>query len=100
MSTDVVYINRYLLGLTPVPPSFRVSDPSIPSDATIASNIDAIMSSLDVDMNGIVDPSTDIVYITRRLLQLTPVPPSFRIQDPTIPPDDVIAQRVDGLCPR
>ena len=100
VSTDVVYINRRLLLLTPVPPSYRLLDSTIPPDATIASNIDAIKSSLDVDMNGTVEASTDIVYIRRRLLQLTPVPPSFRMLDPTIPPDAVIAQRVDALCPR
>lgn len=100
VSTDVVYINRRLLLLTPVPPSFRVIDPSIPPDATITINIDAIRSSLDVDANGIVDAATDLVYITRRLLQLTPVPPRFRLLDPTIPSDAVIAQRIDALCPR
>lgn len=99
MSTDVVYINRRLLGLTPVPRSYRVINPNIPPDTTIAANVDAIVPSLDVDMDGQVNSSTDIVYITRRLLGLTPVPPSFRILDPTIPPDDVIAQRVDALCP-
>jgi hypothetical protein len=77
-----------------------VIDPSIPPDATITINIDAIRSSLDVDANGIVDAATDLVYITRRLLQLTPVPPRFRLLDPTIPSDAVIAQRIDALCPR
>jgi hypothetical protein len=99
VSTDVVYISRRLLLLTPVPPSFRPIDPTIPSDATIAAKIDAIKSSLDVDLRNGVDPSTDIVYIRRRLLHLTPVPPSFRVLDPTIPSDAVIAQRVDALCP-
>jgi hypothetical protein len=94
-----VYIYRRLLMLTPVPPSFRAIDPSIPPDATIATNIDAIRSSLDVDANGNVDSATDIVYITRRLFHLTPVPPSFRLLDPTIPSDAVIAQRIDALCP-
>ena len=51
-------------------------------------------------MNGRVEASTDIVYIRRRLLALTPVPPSFRILDPTIPSDTVVAQRVDALCHR
>jgi hypothetical protein len=99
VSTDVVYISRRLLRLTPVPPSFRPIDPTIPSDATIAAKIDAITSSLDVDLRNGVDPSTDIVYIRRRLLHLTPVPPSFRVLDPTIPSDAVIAQRIDALCP-
>ena len=99
VSTDVAYINRRLLMLTPVPPSFRAIDPSIPPDATIATNIDAIRSSLDVDANGNVDSATDIVYITRRLFHLTPVPPSFRLLDRTIPSDAVIAQRIDALCP-
>ena len=100
VSTDVVYINRHLLLLTPVPPSYRVIDPTIPPDMTIDNNVNAIRSSLDVDMNGRVEASTDIVYIRRRLLALTPVPPSFRILDPTIPLDTDIAMRVDALCPR
>ena len=100
VSTDVVYINRHLLLLTPVPPSYRVIDPTIPPDMTIDNNVNDIRSSLDVDMNGRVEASTDIVYIRRRLLGLTPVPPSFRILDPTIPSDTVIAQQVDALCHR
>ncbi len=41
--TDAVYIFRHLLGLaTIVPASFRAIDPTIPADAVIAANIDAI----------------------------------------------------------
>jgi len=38
----VVYIARHLLGLTPVPASFRVLDPTIPSDAVIGGRVDAL----------------------------------------------------------
>ena len=54
---------------------------------------------LDVDGNGVAQVSTDVVYIARHLLGLTPVPPSFRVLDPTIPSDAVIGGRVDALCP-
>ena len=97
--TDVVYVARHLLGLTPVPPDFRVLDPTIPPDASVAAAIDAIRPSFDVDMNGTVDVATDVVYIARHLLGLTPVPPDFRILDPTIPPDATIATKIDALCP-
>jgi cysteine-rich repeat protein len=42
VATDIVYIARELLSLPPVPSSFRLLDPNIPSDATIAANIDAL----------------------------------------------------------
>lgn len=42
VATDLVYIARRLLGLPPVPASFRVSDPNIPSDATISARVDAL----------------------------------------------------------
>jgi hypothetical protein len=42
VATDLVYIARRMLGLPPVPPSFRALDPSIPSDDAIAANIDAL----------------------------------------------------------
>ena len=54
---------------------------------------------LDVDANGTVEVATDVVYIARHLLGLTPVPPSFRVVDPTIPPDAAIAGKIDALCP-
>jgi len=41
-STNMVYIARHLLGFTPVPPTFRVVDPDVPSDADIAARIDAL----------------------------------------------------------
>jgi len=97
--TDVVYVARHLLGLTPVPPDFRLLDPTIPPDASVAAAIDAIRPSLDVDMNGTIDVATDVVYIARHLLGLTPVPPDFRVLDPTIPPDAAVAANIDALCP-
>jgi RHS repeat-associated protein len=99
VATDIVYIARYLLGLACVPPSFRNDDPYILSDTVIAANINAIGQGLDVDANGVVDVATDIVYIARRLLGLTPVPPSFRGLDPGIPSDDDVTARIDVLCP-
>src|SRR5207244_7518391 len=62
-STDVVYIQRHLIGggLDTVPASFRRIDPTIPPDSTINANIDAVRSSLDVDMNGTTDYATDVV---------------------------------------
>ena len=41
----------------------------------------------DVDHNGAVQVSTDVVYLARHLLGLIPVPPSFRAQNPNIAPD-------------
>lgn len=42
VATDVVYIARHMLGLPPVPASFRALNPSIPSDSAIAASIDAL----------------------------------------------------------
>jgi hypothetical protein len=42
VATDVVYIARHLLGLASVPPSFRMLDPTIPTDSAIAAKIDAL----------------------------------------------------------
>jgi len=98
--TDLVYIQRHLSGLTTVPPSFRALDPTIPPDATINANIDAARPSYDVDMNGVVQTGTDVVYIRRHLAGLTTVPPSFRVLDPTIPPDATINANIDALCRR
>jgi hypothetical protein len=96
-----VYIARHLLGLPPVPASFRQGDPNIPPDAVIATNIDARISppKLDVDMDGVGSVATDIVYIARHLLGLPPVPASFRQGDPNIPPDAVISANIGALCP-
>ena len=100
VSTDIVYISRVLLGLPPVPASFRVLDPTIPPDATIAANVTAIGTGLDVDGSGQPpDVATDIVYIARLLLGLPAVPASFRVLDPSIPPDATIAANTDALCP-
>ena len=95
----MVYIARHLLGLTPVPASFRTIDPTIPPDSVIVGRIDAAGNPFDVDRSGATQVSTDAVYVARRLLGLTPVPASFRVLDPTIPSDAVIGGRVDALCP-
>jgi hypothetical protein len=42
VATDVVYVARQLLGLPPVPASFRALNPSIPSDSVIAANVAAL----------------------------------------------------------
>lgn len=99
VATDVVYLARWLLGLSPVPPSFRAINPGIPADAAIDAAIAAAGTAFDVDRNGVVDVATDVVYIARHLLGLTPVPPSFRGADPTIPVDSVITDAIDALCP-
>lgn len=98
VGTDVVYMARSLLGLTPVPPSFRAQDPRIPGDAAIASEVEAAGAEMDVDQDGSVRVASDLVYIARHLLGLTPVPPSFRIV-PGIPPDANIASKIDAACP-
>jgi hypothetical protein len=54
---------------------------------------------LDVDGDGRAAVGTDLVYIARQFLRLAPVPPSFREQDPSIPPDVVVGGRIDALCP-
>jgi hypothetical protein len=99
VATDIVYIARTLLGLPPVPASFRALNPAIPPDQVIKDRVQAIGLGLDVDANGVVDVATDIVYIARRLLGLPPVPASFRALNPSIPPDPVIAANIDALCP-
>ena len=96
-ATDMVYISRRLSGLSAVPPSFRESDPTIPSDAIVNSQIDGIKSFLDVDHNGRTEVSTDMTYITRYIQGINPVPPSFRTSDPTIPSDAVISAAIEQL---
>jgi hypothetical protein len=55
---------------------------------------------LDVDNSAPPpDVATDIVYVARTLLGLTPVPASFRALDPSIPADSVVAANVAALCP-
>ncbi len=55
---------------------------------------------LDVDGSGVPpDVATDVVYIARYLLGLSPVPPSFRVLDPNIPSDAEMSARIAGLCP-
>lgn len=97
--TDIVYLARALLGLSPVPPAFRLIDPTIPPDADIAAAIASAGARFDVDGSGAIDVPTDVVYVARHLLGLPPVPPAFRTVDPTIPSDAEIGARVDALCP-
>lgn len=99
-NTDGVYVFRRLLGLLDVvPATFRALDPTIPSDAVVGANVDALGNGLDVDGSGAVGGSTDGVYIFRRLLELdTVVPADFRLLDPAIPSDDVVGAAVDELC--
>jgi glucose/arabinose dehydrogenase len=99
-STDGVYVFRALLGLEMVvPASFRASDPSIASDADIAAAVSSLGEGLDVDGNGVVQASTDGVYVFRRLLGLQlVVPAAFRQIDPSIPDDTTIAANVDALA--
>lgn len=99
VATDIVYIARRKLSLAPVPPSFRVGHPEIPTDAAISATVDLLGTALDVDRNGIVEVATDIVYIARRRLSLAPVPPSFRVGHPEIPADSTIGPIIDSLCP-
>jgi len=98
--TDGVYVFRRLLGLGfVVPANFRTLDPSIASDAVVAANVDAMGGGIDVDGDLVAQAATDGVYIFRRLLGLgSVVPPDFRVLDPTIPSDAVIAAKVDLLC--
>lgn len=98
-ATDIVYLTRHLFRLIAVPPSFRVSDPGIPADATIAARITAAGQAFDVDDNGSVEAATDAVYLARFLFGLPPVPPTFRTFDPGIPPDASIAASIDAACP-
>jgi hypothetical protein len=43
VATDMVYIARHVLGLPPVPQSFRDDDPTIPPDAEIAGRIELLL---------------------------------------------------------
>jgi hypothetical protein len=52
---------------------------------------------IDVDANGAVEVSTDIIYVARYILGLTPVPASFRSLDPVIPADADISCRINQL---
>jgi hypothetical protein len=96
-ATDVIYVARRLLGLPVVPQAFRDQDPSIPPNAAIAARIDALGLALDVDGDGFVDVATDVTYVTRHLLALSPVPASYRVLDPSIPSDAVIAGSIAPL---
>ena len=37
-------------------------------------------------------------YVARELLALVPVPPSFRTNDPSIPPDVTITGNIQSTC--
>jgi hypothetical protein len=45
VATDVAYIARRLLGLVPVPASFRALDPTIPADNVIGTRIDTLATT-------------------------------------------------------
>ncbi len=102
-NTDGVYIFR---GLPPtlqtvVPATFRALLPGITADSVILDNMAAVMPLLDVDSRSGSVANTDGVYIFRALpptLQ-TIVPATFRILDPTIPPDSFILNNVNSICP-
>ncbi len=49
VASDLVYIARYLLGLPPVPASFRELDPSIVPNGVIAGRIGALLQPLPSD---------------------------------------------------
>ena len=53
---------------------------------------------LDVDGNGSTSLATDIVYIARNLLGLSPVPASFRVLDPSIPSDAQVNAHISTAC--
>ena len=100
-ATDIVYIARYLLNLPPVPQSYRTpGGPQIPSNDTVAARVAALGNWMDVDGNGAVDVATDLMYITRRLMCLLPVPLSIRNAYPDIPSDDSITAQIDALKAR
>lgn len=96
-STDAVYLSRSLLGLPPVPATFRQADPRIPPDEDIAARAGGLGDALDVDRNGMRDATTDVVYVSRHLLGLGCVPQRFRDLDPAIAPDAEIAARIEAL---
>jgi hypothetical protein len=54
---------------------------------------------LDIDTNGVFETATDVVYMARHKLNLSPVPPSFRDGHPEIPTDAVMRARIDALGP-
>lgn len=106
VATDVVYIARTLMGLPAAPASFGELASILP-DAILSARVYACGDpatplckcgqALDVDGDLTVNVATDIVYIARYLLSLTPVPASFRASDPSIPLDSVIASNIDAL---
>ncbi len=72
---------------------------TLPVSAVIG--IDATLSSrclLDVDGNGTTQIGRDILFITRTILNVPPVPPAIRAANPTLPPDDVIRDAVRTMC--
>ncbi len=99
VATDIVYIARTILALHAVPTSFRLLDATVPPDALIERSVSAIGTALDIDANGQIDVTTDIVYVARHLFGLPAAPASFRVLDPNLPPDATLAARIDALCP-
>ncbi len=67
---------------------------------SVSGEIQVVTGSLDVGANGVIEPSTDIVYIHRYLVAMPlTVPSVFRGLDPSIPPDDEVEGRIDELKP-
>ncbi len=94
--SDLVYVARSLLGLSPVPPSYRVTQPAIPDDAAIDERVTRAVPYLDVDLSGTVAVDTDVLFITRYLLGLAPVPNSYR-SGVLLPPDPEVEASIAPL---
>jgi hypothetical protein len=93
-TTDIDLISRRLLNLIP----YVAFDQNDSRNIQVASRVDVLGSSLDVDNNGTVNVATDLVYINRYIVKLVPtVPPDFRQADSTIPTDSVIENRIEIL---
>jgi hypothetical protein len=75
----------FVLSLGIVALSATIASHAPAARLSVRSAVSSASCQHDVDGNGVVDVATDVVYIARHLLGLSPVPPSFRTQDPTIP---------------
>jgi PKD repeat protein len=98
-ATDCVYTARRRLGLSPVPASFRVTNPAIAGDGEVGARTDSVLPFLDLDGRDGVQVVADLTYAVRWLLGLPPVPASYRREDPTLPPDAAIAGALGALVP-
>ena len=72
VATDIVYIARHLLGLPPVPASFRQGDPNIPPDAVIAANIDVLCPLVTNTPSSTSTPTRTPTFTPTRTV--TPLP--------------------------